>query len=734
MFEWRRIFSRKVLVAGVLLFLLQQLLFLSGQLDGTGFWKQLEENRIYYNEVTARKEQSYEELRAEVSLLQKESAGEWTNLLLEKAKYLNSYPQSILDIVDRAKSTASIGLFQTDPYTTDNIRKTAEDFADLAGVVLPLDHDRATEAVLNDIWRVPFVYLFLLYIIYELLRERDGGTWELLHTLPDGRGRLIIRRIFCLCVVCIGYHLILFAGNLACSCLFYGMDDFGGVIQTISDYAKYPRAESKGMYLCRSFLQNTLAALTMTMASWLVFTWLRNRNAAVVVLLGLFAVEWNWMKIPVQSRFALLRYLNLCGLLDLNRLDRVYQNVRLADHAVSANLLVALVGVGLTAGSVIGMIGLYQKQYPGLRTLFLKKWTDPVMRRLRFLAAHLPFAGSDLYKLLVSGKGILILAVGWMICFGALGRTWVTFPEIADEMDQMYQEYGGSDWQRFTDYVDSLREEMTACQEQLAAARSEMKNSESGGILLDQIGMQEQKLQSLNICLTEFTQTQQRYEEVKKRTGIEIYAISSRGYDEVIGSNAYMRACVTGIVLMVTAMVLASRVFLVETASGMKPVIRTSMKGTGFVFLMKLAVYSALCLGNCFITYGWQLHALLKRYPLYSLTAPIQSLDFLADESLGISIHTYMILTCWDQLWIVLFSGSLILWFSSDSGRKNQLYLPAVIKVSAFMYLGIQTVLCGMVTGSAWFILSMALFLPFSVLLLLISSYRNWCGKREVRD
>ena len=73
----------------------------------------------------------------------------------------------------------------------------------------------------------------------------------------------------------------------------------------------------------------------------------------------------------------------------------------------------------------------------------------------------LGFVYFELYKLLIRGKKLFIIIAFILTEIILIYGTRVDFPARQRQMDRIYEEYGGDDWERFNGYVQNYENEIS---------------------------------------------------------------------------------------------------------------------------------------------------------------------------------------------------------------------------------------------------------------------------------
>lgn len=716
--EIKRLLSKKVLLAGVFILLFQAVAFI-GNLIGKNEWgEQKWENKKYNQEI---EELSQMPLDESLNISNERFASDKdtvTKKVADKLQYLAGYAESIQKILENAKKSEEFSIFQNHgSYAYANTRKTAEDFKKMEGISPGLDKDRVTGSLLKFPYISYYVCAFMMYAIYEMLKERDNGMWEITHTTQNGRSRIAWNRALALSTVAAGCYMLCFTVNFIIACLFYGTDDFGGFIQTLQEYARYPKPLSKGMYLCIYVFKSIIALIAAVMFMYLVFTALQ-RNLAVVALFGTFWVEWQLMRIPVYSNFKLLRYINMMNIFNNTSIEQEYQNLNILGNAVSASSVVFWAEILLAAACIGLAVFIYGRKYPN-KTAWFDKLTTRVQKFMQRILAKFSLGAKEAYKILIAKRVLLFILLGVLAGAWAFNATKVYFPEAQRDMDDAYITYGGGDWDRFDSYVSQLTKEY---EENLSKAQ-DIRNRIMAGTLgpesVPDAHIYENRAANIQIHLKEYNKKQELKRSFNRDYGI--YAMSDRGYSQIIGPDSMLRETVIGIIVILLLVIAASHVFGYERRASTKSLLKISGKGITHVWKKKIICISCITGIILLLFYGLDYFALIREYEIPYLDAQIQSLTFFAENTARISIRNYIILVMGFKVTLSICAAASVLVISSDERTKNEMYLP----ILAVLYSALYVII--MLSQTVWLMMAASVVFVILTEIFIALSYKKWC-------
>lgn len=722
--ELQRLLCKKVVIIGILIYLLQAMLFLIIQTENVGLGELTNQNKKYNALLEELKHLPFEESIIKIENLQKGKDDVVIQELKSKLTYLSNYQTKIDAVIYNADKVKEFSVFQDiKSFSYINVLKTAKDFGRLDGIDLTLDKDRATEHVVVYSYLNFFVIGFVGYVLFEMLKERTNGMWEIIHTMKNGRTYLGMRREMSLVIITIGYYLLCFLTDLILSCLIYGKDDFGGFIQTIQLYGNYTFPISKTKYLCIFVIHNSIALVALVILLYFIFTIIRSKNIATVLSLVLFTLEWQLeQKIPMQSNFRIIKYVNIMKLFNCSILDREYQNLDILGRAVSTTNVMLFCEIILIAVGSSFILILYANQYPG-KSLLFKSIIKYFEIRGQQCLEKLPWVFQEIYKVLICKKMLGVLFFVFVACNWILQKTEIVYPELQQDMDAIYRLYGGEDCKRFDAYINELEKK---CEQNLVEADKLAKKIREESIDAERISevfFLQNQAAGLMSMLKEFNEKQQLRDKVKAKQGIEIYMMSDRGYSEIIGPNSMIYEVFSTVIMIAYFTILTAHVWEFEYQSHLIPLLNSSEKGIVWVWKRKIYCIVVMTIAAFGFMYGNFLFKLVQEYQVSYLEAPVQSLTFYSNCVLNISILQAIVLKGIFKFIILLFVVIFTTYIASCKKMINQLYIPLIIVLFSMVYIFHQ------ITWKMDIFVYSSIIMGCCIPFLIYSSYKKWCTK-----
>lgn len=631
----------------------------------------------------------------------------------EKEQYISHFSESIDEVLTNAAQIRLFSIFQGDnKYAVSNVDKTERDFKKLRGLTLEVDHDRVTAAVAANKYKNYLILIFIIYILYDLMKEYENGMWNIVHSMSFGRGRFYIRREIAL-ISCVAFLSIIFhLSEIIAGTLMYGIDDFANPIQTLQSFSKCTYMISKGGYLLL-YLGSCIVTLTvLSTVIYMLFVIITNRTFAVIIIFLVTGIELTFCKIEAlfESR-KLLQYINIFHYLDPTEYDRLYYNMNFFNRAVGIKTIAysLLAILFLFSVSMIFIVG--QFRYVTIKAHKILNTLDTFIQKI-FSRFH--YIGMEIAKSFVCNRLMVLLIAGGVLIIYICGYAKVTFPERQKKIDEIIFEYGGSDTNGFISYVENMQREYedksSQAQELYGRQDATVEEKNRAFYLQEEATILNNHLYELQIKVEQI----QAYRE----KGIEIYAVSDRGYNEIIGSNSIVRENVIMIALIIVSAFAAFGCWNYERKSNVISIIKAMPNGNTWLWKRKMAISGLIIFAAFILFYGYDFYKLLTWYQTEFWNAPVQSLSFIT-ERFSIDIRGYVIIKMIYRLLLVTWVYSLISMLATNNKVKNQMYVIFFIACVSLIYLLTNN-------SSLYIVIPICFIMAMSSLVMIIESKKNW--------
>lgn len=593
----------------------------------------------------------------------------------QKKSYIERYATSVSDVLKRADNMLAFDIFtENNPFSIKNINKTKEDYTRVQNLTLEMDNDKVSTAVLDYRYISIIVVILMLYIIYNTCNERKNGMMEITYSSCGGRKKLALKRSLFFFAAPFIAVLVMYLINTIVACIMYGIDDFSGPVQTIAAFEKYTYLHSKGEYLVIAALKNAFFAGVLTMLVYMVCNIFLNIGIALLFIGAVFVGEW-WLFASLTGTSVLknLKYINIFVLFDGTYFDREYLNVNLFGNCISANGVLLYGSIILLIVAFALSVILYRKR-EGQLPRFIKKILDVIEINSQKLLAKLPFFLKELWKVLVLKKGVILVAVVIVAFIVIQNNSVAKFGQRNTEIDGIYNQYGGTDWEGYEKYVDEF-EIMVNDFFDRAQAIIDGVNAGTEPItrLLEADTLSARGSAAVRY-LEEYKEKLAYRERMKSDRGIDIQLVADRKMDAAFDERASRRELLYGIVMLIFVILITSWSFEIEQKAGIMPIIAPTQRGASWSYRKKYIVLTCMLLIGFVVLYGADLIFLINTYNLQSFDAPVQSVYFWENVKINVSIGGYVAIMFGTKLVYMLVIQALTLLFGSGRYVDNRSY------------------------------------------------------------
>lgn len=601
--------------------------------------------------------------------------------------YIEGYEEYISNTVDNAVQTKEFSIFaKNNGYVIRNVDKICKDYSKLEQVKpRPVN----TGSVDNYEKYIPvisgFVLIIICYMLFNMQKERDNGEILFTYSAAKGRFSLAVKRNIIITFTAFILTLIFNAVLYAVSVLLYGAADLSAPVQSISSYAKCSSVISIGGMLLINVLETGLGVSLIAVSANLVFNVLNNKYIAICLLGVVFFMEWR-VSLTVQNNSVkrLLANINLYRITDYSVYHKNYQNINVFGYPVSSYILMFIIITVLYVVCFILSACAYAWHYPYTKEPFILSKVKIGFEQLSgYLTSRCGLIGMELYKLLIRGRKILLVVTFVIAELILINVTKVEFPSRQVQMDKVYEEYGGADWERFITYVNDYEISIQDTEDEIANIKSSVSDKEEAHNILMDAEKLSAEAQEKRKVLEEYRAVIARMERISNSDGIAIYAMSDRGYNEIYGVNSYIRECGIMIMLIVIVVILGAGYYMEERQSGVCRLMSCSKKGVYDIYRFKkrLILITTFIIAMIFILTDVLL--LNKMYGYKYINAPLISLTFMENKVWtlvkGIKIWQYIIINIAAKMAVVLVTLHITLMCSRRF--RSLFFVPVVILV-----------------------------------------------------
>lgn len=642
--EYKRILTKKLIITVILCMLLNIALFLYGQLEGRNINDVISDSRQYSDLIsrlkTQREESDFEGMFEDVTQIikqDKEDGKESSASLVrlrKKLKYLSGFTSQVNECLQQAEQMRGKKLFSNKKsYSYNNILKTAEDYSRIADVKVVLVNDMCIEKTIEYKYTYYLLAVCMIVMIYECFKERDNGMWQIVHSSKSGRMILALKRFIFVWIYAFVLTFIYFVSTVIVSVLLYGVCGiWKAPVQSIETMSGFTIKCNMAAYMCLLCL---IASFVLAMFGSIIlalFTVIRNRNIVLIGSVIFAGAEYLLYKnISLQSRISFLRVVNIINFFDINTLLSKYANWGFKTFVVSSKVLIitgmAVVTIIMSVAALIKSVTLR----PFGAQNVLKKLFNKAGELYQRIFALYPPVIKEMHKLIFTGKGFFVIAIGLVLTLYICGSGKMVFSESQKEYDNIYIQKGGEDYSQLKSEIDELNSRYDSIQIQLKDMQEAYKNREVSD---------DEFLYAVNAAQTLKYAIQNKEELINKidyLANIENqynkkgWLISDRGYEQFFGKYGRLRECVLVGLMAAIIFIVVSRGAEIRYSTGMNIIENTSAEGRKKLALKRdfaaIIFSAAVVLILSIVDLGF----LSRMYNLTYKNAPLVSLSFIGD-------------------------------------------------------------------------------------------------------
>ena len=558
-----------------------------------------------------------------------EKGGEelWKNYFLydisQQIAYINSYPDFIDQMYDRAKAQSSSSIFgDENSFSYKNLYKTANDYSGLKNTELSLVNSDAfiatTKYSLTDIFVIAIVLLICVYLFQY---EREKGLYSLVRCTKFGRFKTVISKLVLLFALAAVVSVLFVFCNFTMNTFLYGGTDLSVNIQSISEFRNCSLKVTAGQFLFLFVLAKVIGIFVISSFFALVFIVFSSSAMMYLTGLGTVGTEYLFYTLIGQNSFLnLLKYINIFYILDGGEFFGSYLNLNIFSNAVTSVPIVF---------AVFGTVFLLCTMFSC--TLFCKcnqQKTAGIFSRLfeKFKSKFYTLNGStsifkgEFYKFTVQNK--MAVMIGLLVLFAIIssfGTVRYPYSEISDADYKAYMEYLEGDitvekenyMLEQQNYFDDLRQRLDEIAENSELSEN-AKQAMSKSI--------ENILNSKGIAFERVNEQYNRLLEINEK-GVDARFVDENIYKSFVSSktrewNDFALLCLVLVIAIPYA-------FSPEYKNGMINLIRPTKNGKTKLFHRKITVQFTYLLIAFISLYMPYFVRFINTYGVNSLNTPL---------------------------------------------------------------------------------------------------------------
>lgn len=466
---------------------------------------------------------------------------------------------------------------------------------------------------------------FCVWLVFLTFDVEKRGLFPLVYATERGRGVLAAKRLvyyfLASLVSCVVFHLSLLVS--ACikvhdiSALFQPVQFVNGLEGCILPVDAIE-------FFCIVTVVSACGVFVVTLFCWMFLLMIHNSKIALSLAGSLFVAEYvlkQWL--PTQSRFGMLKDINVLTLLDVNGLYTEYHLYTAGGICMERKewIYVAL-SVLAVLFSVICVI-LSSRRRPYYQKHLVERTVHRFFCYIRRMLCRLPGRCFEWYKMLVSQKGLYVL-----VFFMALLVKGVWQPASEGEklilgstgeyMKDFYEEWTGPVTEEVRDEISGREAQM----EKLIGEGNPAAGYYSNGL----------------------RKVKERVRYIEKHKGEELWLVSPDGYRYLLGEKGERSSAGSMLLALFCMLMLISGLFSYEKKSSMEFLLRSTPYGRDKLQKRKYRITAVLTVLLWAVLGSMEVYNIRKTYSLDGLDAPVHSLPFMADVPFDITIWQYCLI------------------------------------------------------------------------------------------
>lgn len=551
----------------------------------------------------------------------------WKNSFLydisQQIEYINSYPDFISKMYDRAKAQSASSIFgDENSFSYKNLYKTAEDYSGLKDTKLSLvNSDSLTAMVKYGLTDIFIIAVVLLICIYLFGYERDKGLYSLIRCTKFGRLKTIISKLAVLFVLSAVVSVLFVSIDFAVNTFLYGSTDLSVNVQSISEFRNCTLLVTAGQFLLLFALAKTIGIFVISSLLALVFICFSSSAAMYLTGLGAVGAKYLLYSLIRQNSFLnLLKYINIFYILDGSQFFGSYLNLNIFSNAVtSVPIVLGVFGIVFILCTIFSCVVFCKRNQQKKANIFSKLFEKIKLRFFRINGSTSVLKG-EIFKFTVQNKMAVVLVL--LLAFAVVssfGTVRYPYSEVFDADYKAYIEYleGDITSEKETyiteqqQYFDDLRQRLDEI-----AVNSELSESTKQAMSKSI----ENILNSKGVAFDRVT------EQYNRLLGLKSDGVKARFIDENIYStfvSSKTREWNDFALLCFVLLIAVPCVFSVEYKNGMINLIRPTKNGKTKLFVRKIAVLLMFTLFSFISVYLPYFIRFINTYGTKSFATPI---------------------------------------------------------------------------------------------------------------
>lgn len=561
-----------------------------------------------------------------------------------QAEYQNDYQSYIDSIAENSRELTSKKLFSDKTsFSYKSIQKTAHDFSKNRDLQLKLVNDLPVSAVLN--YNIGDFVLILLCVFIVIIFTAEKNVNILINTCRNGRMMLKIKQLPVLLLFSLLISSLVYISEILIALKIYNAPlDFSAPIQSADMFSDCVLHISILQLIVANIIFKAAIAVMTASLMWLLISLNSNIILDCGIAGAIAAAELLLYKnISEQSSLSFLKTFNIFSLFDYSSITE-YSLISVFSVPVRAEKIIWIIVLFITVCVAVLVIISSKRNYPVKTPSNVFTFLQRILKYLNTVYLKIQgavYAGRyETFKLMHIGKGILVVAVFFLIIGFSFNTNTLVFSPEETFLNDYYEEYGGKLSSAVYDSIDKMQSESQAVEKEFNA---KSKQFADGEISFEEyeLALAKNDAYDTQRKAVEVLREQVGRIEVLKEKGIEPVLINEAGYNSLFSPLSNQSEL---LLLLCAVIIIFSSAFSIEKASNMLSLNHCAKNGRQNLYLKKILCVIPKTFALTLISYLSMILQINYFYKIEYLSADIHNLQILQNVDIEVSILEYLII------------------------------------------------------------------------------------------
>lgn len=561
-----------------------------------------------------------------------------------QAEYQNDYQSYIDSIAENSRELTSKKLFSDKTsFSYKSIQKTAQDFSKNKDLQLKLVNDLPVSAVLN--YNIGDFVLILLCVFIVIIFTAEKNVNLLINTCRNGRMMLKIKQLPVLLLFSFLISSLVYISEILIALKIYNAPlDFSAPIQSADMFSDCVLHISILQLIVANIIFKAVIAVMTASLMWLLISLSSNIILDCGIAGAIAAAELLLYKnISEQSSFSFLKTFNIFSLFDYSSITE-YSLISVFSVPVRAEKIIWVIVLFITVCVAVLVIISSKRNYPVKTPSNVFAFLQRILKYLNTVYLKIQgavYAGRyETFKLMHIGKGILVVAVFFLIIGFSFNTNTLVFSPEETFLNDYYEEYGGELSSTVYDSIDKMQSESQAVEKEFNA---KSKQFADGEISFEEyeLALAKNDAYGTQRKAVEVLREQVGRIEVLKEKGIEPVLINEAGYNSLFSPLSNQSEL---LLLLCAVIIIFSSAFSIEKASNMLSLNHCAKNGRQNLYFKKILCVIPKTFALTLISYLSMILQINYFYKIEYLSADIHNLQILQNVDIEVSILEYLII------------------------------------------------------------------------------------------